>query len=429
MQLIDSEVVKEYIDSLLKEIKNKEVHQEITYEILSHIEESYEHALETGLNSEESILQAIKSMGSPEEAGQRLNKIHKGKIEWGIVVPSILMCLFGIFLMLFMAGYINSFTRGMAVKTVVSSVMGFIMAVILYIFDYRKIKKYCGKIFVGANLILLIQLFFPPINGANKFITIGPITISTLQVYLFLICVSLPGVLEEVKAKNNKVLFRLLAIYAIPSLLIFLTPSGMDFIIYTCIFTVLCISSKFSKKYITLIFMIFIGGIIIQFDNFSYMINRITSFINRDPNGMGYIYDLMDSLIKSSGFLGNGMDKNIQLLPEVYGHYIFLYIVYTFGWILALALIALVVLFIIRMFATARVVKDSYGKLILMSFGTLFLIQFSFNILMNLNLVPAMNINCPFLSYGGTSMLVNISSIGLIMSIYKRKNYSPVIIN
>ncbi|WP_315114407.1 FtsW/RodA/SpoVE family cell cycle protein [uncultured Clostridium sp.] len=429
MRIGEDKRVKEYLHNLLLEIKNKEVHEEIELEITGHIEDLYETYVDEGLGGEEAIKKAILEMGDAKGIGEKLNKIHKGKVEWSIVIPSILMCLFGIFLMFFMVGYVNNFPQIMAEKTVVSSIMGFIIAVILYIFDYRKIKKYCGKIFIAANLILLIQLLFPPINGAKKFITIGPITISTLQVYLFLICVSLPGVLEDVKAKNNKVLFRLLAIYAIPSLLIFLIPSGIDFIIYTCIFMVLCISNKFPRKYIVLMPAVFIGAIIILFASSPYRINRLISFINKDPNGMGYIYNLIDSLIKSSGILGNGIDQNIQLLLGVGTDFIFLYIIYTFGWILALSFIALAAFFIIRMFATARVVKDNYGRLILMSFGTLFLIQFSWNILMNLNLIPVMGISCPFISYGATSMLLNISSIGLIMSVYRRKDYSPIIIN
>lgn len=427
MELMDFEVVREYIESLLKEVKNKEVHEEITLEILSHIEGRYEDALERGLNSEEGILESIKAMGSPEEAGQRLNIVHKGKIEWGIVIPSILMCCIGVFLMFFMVGYVENFSRNMALRTVIYSVMGVIFAVVLYKFDYRKMERHCLKIFIGANLLLLFQLFLGnTIHGAKNFMKIGNGSIDIIQVFLFLICLSLPGVLEELKAKNNQTLFYLLSIYGIPSLQLLLIPSIMSFIIYTGIYSVLAIGSKLQKKKAFLLPGGFLGYMTIKIITTPYLQHRIAPFINisRDPNGMGYINNEINKLLSLSKLLGNGIDKNIKFLPELHTDYIFVCVVYTFGWIFALAFIGLVIFFIIRIFATSKVVKDNYGKLILMSFATVFSIEFSWSILMNLNLIPIMSMNCPFISYGGTSMFLNISSIGLMMSVYKRKNYS-----
>ncbi|GAA0724014.1 FtsW/RodA/SpoVE family cell cycle protein [Clostridium malenominatum] len=427
MELMDFEVVREYIESLLKEVKNKEVHEEITLEILSHIEERYEDALERGLNSEEGILESIKAMGSPEEAGQRLNIVHKGKIEWGIVIPSILMCCIGVFLMFFMVGYDENFSRNMALRTVIYSVMGVIFAVLLYKFDYRKMERHCLKIFIGANLLLLFSVFWGnKIHGVKRFFTIGNSSIDIIQVFLFLICLSLPGVLKEVKDKGTRTLIYLIGIYGVPSSLLFLMPSVMSFIIYTGVYLILVKNSKLQKKEAFLLPGGVLGYISMKIITTPYMKARIAPFINmsKDPNGMGYINNQINNLIGLSKLFGNGIDKSLQLLPELHTDYVFVYVVYTFGWIFALALVGMVIFFIHRIFSTSRVVKDNYGKLILMSFATVFSIEFSWSILMNLNLVPIMSINCPFISYGGTAMVLNIASIGLMMSVYKRKNYS-----
>ncbi|WP_027624738.1 FtsW/RodA/SpoVE family cell cycle protein [Clostridium lundense] len=429
MGIKENRIVEEYIDNVLSEIKNKEVHEEIRMEITGHIEDLYETYLEEGLTSEEAIKKAILEMGEAKLIGEKLNKIHKGKIEWGIVIPSIIMCCFGIFLMFFMMDYNRYFNKTMGIKTVVWWIIGLTFAVILYKFDYRRIKKHCTKIFVGANLIVFFQLFFgSTINGVRIFIKIGSFSMNITSLYLFLMCIALPGVLEKIKLKKNKQIFYLIAVYAIPSFLIMLMPSMADLIIYNAIFIAVAINSGFSWRYVIPMPMVVISAIIIKIINFSYARKRFMCFLNfnSDPNGMGYINKHIDNLIKLSGLFGNGIDNNIQILPEAHTDFIFMCIVYGCGWIVAITLIALVVFFLVRLIKSSKLIKDSYGKLIVIAFTTLFIIEFSWNILMNLNLMPIMGVGCPFISYGGTTMVINTASIGLIMSIYRRKSYSVI---
>lgn len=421
--------VEQYLDKVLSEIKNKEVHEEIKLEITGHIEDLYETYLDEGLSSEEAIKKAILEMGEAKLIGEKLNKIHRGKIEFGIVVPSILMCLFSIFLMFFMVDYNKYFNKTMGIKTIVSWIIGLLFAVILYKFDYRRIKKHCTKIFIVTNLIVFFQLFFGnAINGVRIFIQMGNFSANITPIYLFLMCIALPGVLEKVKAEKNKKIFYLIAVYAIPSFLIMIMPSMMNLMIYNAIFIVVAINSKFSWRYIITMPMAVLGIIIVQIINSAYLMERFICFfdINRNPSGMGYMNKQIDSLIKLSGIFGNGIDKNIQFLPEAHTDFIFMCIVYSCGWIVAITFIALVVFFLVRLIKSSKLIKDSYGKSIVMAFATLFFMEFSWNILMNLNLMPIMGISCPFISYGGTAMIINTASIGIIMSVYRRKNYTSI---
>lgn len=429
MGIKGDKTVEEYLDKVLLEIKNKEVHEEIRLEITGHIEDLYETYLEEGLTSEESIKKAVLEMGEAQLIGERLNKIHKGKIEFGIVIPSILMCFFSIFLMFFMMDYNRYFNKAMGIRTVVWWIIGLAFAVILYKFDYRRIKKHCTKIFIGANLIVFFQLFFgSTVNGVRTFIKIGSFNMNITSLYLFLMCIALPGVSEKIKLKKNKHIFYLIAVYSIPSFLIMIMPSIMDLIIYNAIFITVAINSGFSWKYVIPMPITVISAIIIKIINFTYLRKRFMCFLNfnSDPNGMGYINKQIDNLIKLSGLFGNGIDNNIQLLPEAHTDFIFMCIVYSCGWIVAITLIALVVFFLVRLIKSSKLIKDSYGKSIVIAFTTLFIIEFSWSILMNLNLMPIAGVSCPFISYGGTSMIINTASVGLIMSIYRRKSYSAI---
>ena len=67
-------------------------------------------------------------------------------------------------------------------------------------------------------------------------------------------------------------------------------------------------------------------------------------------------------------------------------------------------------------------IKDEYGKLLIIGISSMFILESIFNILMNLNLWIEADFNIPFISYGGLNMIVNLISLGLVLSVYRRKD-------
>ena len=82
----------------------------------------------------------------------------------------------------------------------------------------------------------------------------------------------------------------------------------------------------------------------------------------------------------------------------------------------------MVLAFIIRIGTIGLKTKDRYGKLIVCGLCALFIAQFLMNILMNFTLMPALSINMPFISYGGSSLLINMTSIAIILNVFKWRN-------
>ncbi|MGL5084774.1 MAG: FtsW/RodA/SpoVE family cell cycle protein, partial [Clostridium sp.] len=124
----------------------------------------------------------------------------------------------------------------------------------------------------------------------------------------------------------------------------------------------------------------------------------------------------------SAGLFGQRGDFPEHMLGLSSSDYILTYIIYTFGWIVGIILIALVIAFIIRIGFIGMNTKDKYGKLIVSGLCALFATQFIFNILMNLNLAPSFSVSLPFVSYGGTALIVNMIAIGIIINVYKWRN-------
>jgi len=92
-------------------------------------------------------------------------------------------------------------------------------------------------------------------------------------------------------------------------------------------------------------------------------------------------------------------------------------------------LVALIVLFIIRMASVAVVVKSNYARLMISGFVAVFAVQFLWNICMNLGLAPISWVELPFISYGGSQLIFDAAALGVISSIYRRRNISQFLIN
>jgi cell division protein FtsW (lipid II flippase) len=108
-------------------------------------------------------------------------------------------------------------------------------------------------------------------------------------------------------------------------------------------------------------------------------------------------------LIINSGLFGQGMTLEPKIIPDLHTDFIFSYITFTFGWVAGGCLVALVILFILRMTRIASLVKDNYARLLVIGFSAIFSIQFVWNIFMNLGLAPISGVGLPFISFGGPS--------------------------
>lgn len=175
----------------------------------------------------------------------------------------------------------------------------------------------------------------------------------------------------------------------------------------------------------------FIGTITLTFVcwilNQPYRINRLLelfSFRGNDVNNVmyGFIYEKLNTIRNSSKLFGQGGQIVQNLLSEAKGDFILVYIIYSFGWIVAIMLITLIIGFIVRIGFIGIKTKDKYGKLIVIGFCSIMSARFLLNILINLNLAPYFSVPMPFISYGGSNLRINMIIVALIISIYKWRN-------
>jgi cell division protein FtsW (lipid II flippase) len=128
----------------------------------------------------------------------------------------------------------------------------------------------------------------------------------------------------------------------------------------------------------------------------------------------------------AADLIGNGLNMTPRLIPEVHTDFILTYITYSFGWLAAFIALVMIVFFIYRILSTAKIVSFTYGRILINGLATTFATQFILSILTNLGLLPLPGVPFPFMSFGGSHIMLEMIAVGLILSIYRRRNTGDI---
>lgn len=315
-----------------------------------------------------------------------------------------------------------------------------ISLVILYLFltvDYSIIMNYVSLFYWGSIMLLIgTKIFGSIVNGAKGWIRFGPISLQASEIAKIAIILMLAKLLDEMEGKINDVknFFTLVLYCAVPVGFILKQPDmGMTMVCFFIVLGIFFVQGLNIKVILggltSLVFGIIIvwnSGLIEQ-----YQKNRIISFLDssRDETGAGY--HLVQSLIGigSGGLFGSrpsitsemAMGYSAQNVPEVHTDFIFAAIAEQWGFIGAMILLTLYVMMIYRMIVIARTARDTFGSVICVGMVSYFLFAVIQNIGMTIGIMPITGITLPLVSYGGSSLLTTILSIGLVLNIGMRR--------
>lgn len=278
------------------------------------------------------------------------------------------------------------------------------------------------------SLFLLIAVLIPGIglerNGSRSWIGIGGLTFQPAEFAKITSIVYLSFLLGKQKTTERIVQFRHFGVLLLPVILIMLQPDfGSVFILIVAIFILLFIAGYPWKFYAGLI-LLGTGGIVGLILSAPYRLKRIQAFLNpwEDPLGSGFqaVQSLM--AIGPAGLFGHGFGQSRQkflYLPEPQNDFIFAIILEEIGLIGGLVIVSLFVFFIyigiaMAIRATSRTYFFASITLILMIGFQAFL-----NMGVVIGLLPVTGVTLPFISYGGTSLVMAWLTIGLVQNFSK----------
>ena len=358
--------------------------------------------------------------------------MKKRSVELLLVISVILISIFGI-IMIYSASYIwAEYKYNDSLKYVKNQALFFIIGVILMFIvskiDYKIYLKKANIILIGC-LILLVLVLIPGIgtvrNGSQSWFGIGSFGVqpSEFTKLALIIFTSKYLMNNEKRIKEiKKGVLPILGVLFLTFGLIMLQPDfGTGMIIVVSIIGLLFVGGVSMKFFIGL-GALGVVGITVLILIAPYRLARILSFLNpwSDPLGSGF--QIIQSLyaIGPGGLFGFGFLNSRQkhfYLPEPQTDFIFSIISEEFGFLGIVIVAALFLTIIITGFKISRNCKDLFGKYL--SFGIMF--QLSFQALLNLmvvvGLIPVTGVTLPFLSYGGSSLLITLCSIGIVLNI------------
>lgn len=434
-----SKIIDGFITDVCSYIKYKGVHKEVKDELTLHIEELTESYINKGLPEDEAERKAISDMGNAAEIGEKLNKQHRPQTEWSLVVLTAVVSIFGILVMYVSSKferYPVSFT-----KYILHVVLGIAVLATMYFADYIKLKKYPGILFFAGIFMLVFCLFFGrEYNGVKNWIGIGSISISVNSVAGILFVTSFCGFLEKYQGEGFVGIVKTL-LWGFCSMVFFIMQPSMSmvFILFVTYIVVLLRAISLNhfdgNKKIQMISILSFGGVsallafVFLLFKSPHRIDRMLMFWNNgaeDPSGSGWIYAMADKLLKSSSIIGEATplsEGSIDwVMPSITTDFVLVNLINSFGWIVGIALILIIAIFIVRMFITSNKIKNSFGFYLSMISCVMLTAQFVISILMNLGLCPYIDVSLPFISYGGTNYIVNMIYVGLILSVWRKNN-------
>ncbi|MBQ4815214.1 FtsW/RodA/SpoVE family cell cycle protein [Bacillus pumilus] len=401
---------EKYMKNVCKRVKNKDVHSEIKLELMDHLYTLKEEAMNAGMSEEEAVDQALEQIGDAAILGAQLHETHKTQMDIKMILLVLAACSCGLLVMYFLQFH-SEFTtlQGMNIfyKSLAYYLIGLVLLFILFTFDYRRLLSYSWHLYIGTlAMVLLTMIFGIRVNGV-LFLRLSDISINLTEVVPFLVIVSLAGIFHSWNWENDFKAWLGVGLMTLPVMLI----STIGFLPATIICFVMCLTMMYasSARLSQIIPLAAAGGVYLMFELFSHL------------QAGRHIYTVHE-------FSSNGLQIIPSAMSEVHTDWMFTYVIFSFGWLAGVVVLMLFVIFIYRIFHTTKRVKMAYGKMLMTGFAAVFATKLILSIATNFGLLPFSGLSMPFMSYGGSHILLELMAVGLILSIYRRRKMGDVVI-
>lgn len=420
----------EFITYVIGNVRNKEVHEAIYSELDDHLQQTISELKAAGLSEADAQQQAITQMGDANKLGKQLNKLHRPKIDWTLSLTLIVLFTLSFIPMYLMRGNVPGEYLGDPILKKAQAIgLSLLIITFTMFFDYRKLKRVSLIIYGLSSLILLFSLWYGETSPIGIVFLLVNLKLDLLM-FIPLFCLGICGIIS--KKQISWMVLTLL--YVIPVSLFVATDSNFNTLLFTIMFWLLIAFSKQSKK--TKILFIFINGgaILSLFLYFAVSDPNFTekSFAILDPIVISKaseenvrLIERMNELIKASGWFGHPIPKEGVISYLAYD-FIFVAMVYFFGWGFSSIVILLFLILLIRIGFVIYKIQDEFGRLLCSGVVIIIAFTLGWNFLMIFGFMPFVSVSLPFFSYGTFPVVLCSFLIGLVLSVYRRNSIGMI---
>jgi rod shape determining protein RodA len=408
----------------------------------------------------------------------RIDYNIKDKFDFGLFLPALVLFGFGL-LAIYSSTVNNTFAQENFQRQIVWGVVAFIIFFITYTLPTNIFKSLAVPGYLVSLLLLLAVLVIGrQISGSKSWLVIGSIGFQPSEIAKIATIMAIAAYLSRSNSNIDsfKDILITLAIGVTPILLILMEPDMGTSIVFMgvilmmffwkgissfSLFVVLspalvAVAAIFGLIYF-IVALVLVIVLLITFKRnlfFSASIfaiglssgffaeyvfhalsphqqRRIQSFLDpmADPLGSGYNTIQAKVAIGSGGLMGKGFlagnQTQLQFIPEQWTDFAFCVIGEEFGFIGSIIVISVFLILFLRILKLTYNTKDEFLSLVSIGILSVYLIHFIINLGMVVGILPVIGIPLPFISYGGSSLLVNMFMLGIMANLYRtRKNYT-----
>ena len=310
--------------------------------------------------------------------------------------------------------------------------MGSIFCLIFSRVDYLIFRKYAFFIFL-FSIILTLLVFVPGIGfehgGAKRWIDFGFVSFQPSELlkigFIIYLAAWISASKERIKTMSGGLLPFLVMLGVVGAILL-AQPDTDTYLVIVVAGIGMYISGGGKWSHMALVgFLGLLGLTLVAFAR-PYVMQRITTFINPNENALTSGYQIRQSLIAvgSGGVAGRGFGKSIQkfnYLPEPIGDSIFAVAAEEFGFIGSSIILILFILFGTRGLRVASEARDTFGGLLVVGIVIIIMSQMFVNVGGMIGILPLTGIPLPFISHGGTALLITLVEVGIILNVSNKK--------
>lgn len=307
--------------------------------------------------------------------------------------------------------------------------LGLSLMIIISRINLDNIRNFIKPITGITIILLIITLLSPQKEHVRRWLTIGPISFQTSEFAKLAVILYLADYFDRNISKINTLIsfIKPLSVLGLILVLIAFQPDLGTPIFIFFISMLMFYVAGVRFKYILIPFLAMIPFVIYGIFSYKYRLDRLKSFIESwiDISKSGY--QMFQSLLAmgSGGWIGKGFGASklkLLYLPTPHTDFIFPVIAEELGLLGSLSIVFLFFLFLERGVKIAKNAPSLYTCLLSLGITLMICIQAFFNIAMSIGLIPTKGITLPFFSYGGSSILVTLIGVGILLNISAYKN-------
>lgn len=360
-------------------------------------------------------------------------------LDWGLLITLLLICGVGL-TMVYTAtrGPKPPYDTSYVKKQVMFMMFGGAAMVVTTAFDYRRLRDFIMPLYV-VSIVLLLAVLSPlgsNIKGTKGWFVLGPFQLQPSELAKMALVLAIASLAAQFKGEIDlRRLSAIVGLAALPMVLVMIEPDLGQGLVMGCVLLTMLVVAGAKPRYLALLAVLsglVVFGVLQSGTLKTFQKDRLTVFVQQDnarqalANKQGSAYNLAQakSAIGSGGVTGKGLDAPLTkngVVPEQRTDFIFTALGEQFGFVGGAALIALYALLIWRIWRTAQLARDDFGTYICVGILGFFMFQIFENAGMTMGIMPITGITLPFMSYGGSSLLLGFAALGLVLNVHMRR--------